>query len=228
MATKVREYFMQNLRVPRSRRVLCFFAGDDALRWGFSENRGRYYEQIELEKQPEKIRIVATPLSVDSLIVIFESAWKSDLGATMTFAHELQHFLQSSNEPKLWTMDRLLQWLPKEAYDDLKHGWKTPCDTEARVVAKRVALALHVFDKDSVDKYIAERIQNAAGSPGEKENWESVRSIDPSTYSLAKETRSLIHRYKPRLKRIQQLTELAQLPCATVDLDCDYWRAESK
>ena len=222
---RVRDYFMRNFCVPDSRKVLCFFADHNGFQWGERENLGRYYEQIELEKLPEEIRTVATPLHPDCLILLHECVWRSELGATMTFAHELGHFLQHSNEPKLWAVDRLLQRLQLGAKPHLKHGWKTPCDTEARLVAKRVALQF--FDKNGVDKYVAERIEKAMGSPGEVENWQYVSFTDLSKYSLAKETKSMIQQYKTSLKQIQRFTEFAGLPCATFDFDCDYWRVEA-
>jgi hypothetical protein len=216
VAEDVRDYFLQNLRVPDSRKVLCFLANHNAYQRGDPSQMGRYYPQMP-QLSDGAIASVAKPFH-DCLILLNESVWNSELGATMTLAHELQHFLQHSNEPELWAVDCLLQHLLQtEAYEQLKHGWKTPCDTEARVVALQVAL--NGSDRARVDKYVEERIHNATGSAGDIENWRRVQSIDPTTHSLARDTKSLIQRFMPLLKELQRRPDIAQLPCAKINLD---------
>jgi hypothetical protein len=116
-------------------------------------------------------------------------------------------------------MDVLLkQLVPKER---LRAEWETPCETEARIVAKKVATGL--FDQESVGKYITERIE-APLSLRDKQNWEFVQSLDClAKYSSLDETKSLVQRNKTELKRLQALPANARLPCANLDLDSEYW-----
>jgi hypothetical protein len=219
VAGRVRDYFKQNFQVP-DQKVLCYFADDDSLQWAGPENRGFHY-LIEggLGGWPAAVQNVCSRVDPDSIVCLHGSTCESDLGLTMTFAHELQHFLQAWNYRDAWAMDSLLQQLvPNET---LKAGWETPSEREARIIAKKVAIDL--FGQESVGKYIAERIEAPLSLP-DKQNWEFVQSLDwLVNYSLPDETKSLVQRYKPELKRLQALPKNARLPSATLDLDSEYW-----
>ena len=75
----------------------------------------------------------------ESLIYLHGSTCETDIGLTMTLAHELQHFLQYTNERHLWTANTLLMKLPSLPTDDLKACSDFPVEREARITAKKVA-----------------------------------------------------------------------------------------
>jgi len=71
-----------------------------------------------------------------SVIYLHGSTCEKDVGLTITFAHELQHFLQYANERRLWAVNSLLVNLPNLPTEDLKAIWDFPIEREARIVAK--------------------------------------------------------------------------------------------
>src|ERR1700730_4632843 len=94
VAGRARDYFMQNFQVP-AQKVLCFFADDDSLPWFGPENRGFHYlTEYGLGGWPLDVQNVAARVYPDSIVYLQGSTCENDLGLTMTFTHELQHFLQ--------------------------------------------------------------------------------------------------------------------------------------
>src|SRR5260370_10622927 len=53
----------------------------------------------------------------DHGIYLHGSTCTDETSLTMTFAHELQHFVQYGFRPKLWAENRLITLLPKELID---------------------------------------------------------------------------------------------------------------
>jgi hypothetical protein len=219
VAGRVRDYFKQNFQVP-DQKVLCYFADDDSPQWFGPENRGFHY-LIEggLGGWPADVQSVAARVCPDSIVYLQGSTCENDLGLTMTFAHELQHFLQAWNHRDAWAMDGLLrQLVPNES---LSAEWETPSETEARIVAKKVATFL--FGQESVRNYITERI-GAPLSVRDGQNWEFIQALDLlAKYSFLDKTKFLIQRHKTDLKRLQALPANARFPAATLDLDSEDW-----
>ena len=61
----------------------------------------------------------------DELIYLHGSTCASEVGLTMTFAHELQHFVQHGNMLTLWAANTLIPQLPKSVINALGLRW---CD----------------------------------------------------------------------------------------------------
>jgi hypothetical protein len=143
----------------------------------------------------------------DGLIYLHGSTCSDEVDLTMTFAHELQHFIQHSTALTLWAANTV-------AFNTLRHlnmpdfvalglrAYDIPIERDARIVARRVAEDL--FGAETVLRHIevkiAERVteQDAA-------DWDCIRGLDVSTpYDLALETRLFF----PRLRSCR--SELAR------------------
>jgi hypothetical protein len=146
----------------------------------------------------------------DHLIYLHGDACSDDTGLTMTFAHELQHFVQHGTALQLWAANRLLSRLPKIIKALGLTGRDIPHEREATIVAKRAAVAL--LGAEEVSRYIAREIKQAvdAVDTDDAGRWEYIEGLDPSTqYDLASETRLFF----PRLKDYRQELERALEEC---------------
>src|SRR6266704_1647318 len=87
-------------------------------------------------------------LIFDHLIYVHGSICADETGLIMTFAHELQHFVQYGYQRKLWAANALLPRLPDYLIRANRLKWfYIPIEREARLVAKRVAETLCGADK---------------------------------------------------------------------------------
>jgi len=78
----------------------------------------------------------------------------------MTFAHELQHFVQYGLKRQLWAVSGLIRRLPKEVQEKEQLNWPDiPHEREARIVAKRIGVRL--CGEDAVNRYIDRMIDEA-------------------------------------------------------------------
>jgi hypothetical protein len=93
----------------------------------------------------------------DHVIYLHGSSCENEVGLTMTFAHELQHFVQYGSARKVWAENSLILRLPTHVIDALGLKWSdVPMEREARIVSKRVAERL--FDAERVAQYIDGKI----------------------------------------------------------------------
>ena len=125
------------------------------------------------------------------VIYLHGSTRETDIGLTLTFAHELQHFIQYAHKQRLWALNTLLTNLGS---DDFKVWWDFPIEVDARRTAKLVAEELH--GSRPVMEYISCRI-SARVTDTDADDWRFVQSIDTSfPYDLAERTRPLLKKYK--------------------------------
>ncbi len=137
------------------RKLLCFFDDEDWKdfrdRFGIA-NRGFYRQLSEgpLMSWPRYLQnhifvqnLQAPPwrqLAFDHVTYLYGSTCSDEVGMTMTFAHELQHFIQRSNGIHMWAANSSAAWLDKTT---LAATGLRPCDIpherEARIVSKRTA-----------------------------------------------------------------------------------------
>jgi hypothetical protein len=156
----------------------------------------------------------------DHVIYLHGSTCTNEIGLAVTFAHELQHFVQHSDVRKLWAENSLIQQLPKDAINVLGLKWSDiPIEREARAVSKQTAESL--FGAARVRQYIDTRITEAVNAD-DAADWRFVQDLVPSTpYDLADETRLIFQRlktYRPNLKEVLQ--EVKEDPdFKDVDLD---------
>ena len=133
------------------------------------------------------------------VIYLHGSTCETDIGLTLTFAHELQHFIQYAHKKRLWALNTLLTNLGS---DDFKVWWDFPIEVDARRTAKLVAEELH--GSRPVMEYISCRI-SARVTDTDADDWRFVQSIDTSfPYDLAERTRPLVKKYKAQLAALLQ------------------------
>ncbi len=93
-------------------------------------------------------------------IYLHGSACADETALIMTFAHELQHFVQYGFRRRLWAESKLIRRLPKEVQEKEQLNWPDiPHEREARIVAKRVGVRL--CGEDAVNRYIDRMIEEA-------------------------------------------------------------------
>jgi hypothetical protein len=138
----------------------------------------------------------------DCIIYLHGSTCETDIGLTLTLAHELQHFVQYAISRPLWAVHTLLSNLPGLPKDNLQ-GWKDfPLEKEARVVAKRIAEKL--FGADPVSDYIKGMI-DAHLTDGDAIDWAFIQGINCSlSYDATEETKHLVRLYKRELSELQK------------------------
>ena len=124
----VREYFKRQFKVPTNLKVVCFFddedpdlfvagcrldAGTRGVHWpirggGLSGWPNYMWNVVAPPCNPDSSGVT---WPFDSLVYLYGSTCENELGLTITFAHELQHFLQYANERQLWAANALLMRL---------------------------------------------------------------------------------------------------------------------
>src|ERR1700722_1371768 len=129
-------------------------------------------------------------------IYLHGSTCADEIALTMTFAHELQHFVQYEFKRKLWAVSRLIRELAMETQVKERLNWPDiPHEREARIVAKRVGVNL--LGDDRVRDYIALRISENV-SVEDVEDWRFSLDVDPSApYDLTTETGRVLRRLTP-------------------------------
>lgn len=186
-------------------RLLCFFDDEDwpVLRGrGMAANRGAYFSNPPWVDTPPYIRgcaLVEGQPAFDNLIYLHGSTCADKVGLTMTFAHELQHFVQHGTSRLLWAVNTLAYATLRDLeMPDFKALALRTCDIpferEARMIAKRVAEDL--LGKDRVHKHIEAKIAERV-TEQDAVDWDCIRGLDVTApYDLASETQ----RFFPRLK----------------------------
>jgi len=131
----------------------------------------------------------------DHGIYLYGSTCTDETALTMTFAHELQHFVQYGFKQKLWAEGRLIR-RSKGVIDVLGLRWQDiPHEREARIVAKRVGM--RICGADAVNQYIHRRIRENITAE-DVEDWRFSQDLDPSIpYDLPTETKRIFQRLKP-------------------------------
>ena len=136
----------------------------------------------------------------DNLIYLRGSTCKSNIGTVITFAHELQHFVQHATAFKVSVANNLFyKNLRDFDPDSAAKAWNIPHEQEAMMVSKRVAEV--VLGKDAVGEYITSRIV----AEDDPHYWEYFQSLSPhTTFDLCAETIRWVDRYRPKLLGLGQ------------------------
>jgi hypothetical protein len=96
----------------------------------------------------------------------------------MTFAHELQHFVQHCTVLKLWAANTLVPGLPKAVIAALGLKWcDLPHERDARIASKRTAEVL--FGPEEVTQYIDAKIIRSIDKE-DALDWECIRGLATS------------------------------------------------
>jgi hypothetical protein len=158
---------------------------------------------------------------VDDFIYLHGSTCATDVGLTMTLAHELQHFIQRTAHRTLWAANTLIPNLPKSVIEHLGLRWcDVPHEREARIVAKRIAEVLFGADavRQHIDGRIAERVNEKDAT-----DWECIRGLSTSPpFDLEQETTLFFPRlrdYKAHLQSALRHFQSTDPDFADVDLE---------
>lgn len=159
--------------------------------------------------------------AVDDFVYLYGSTCASQVGLTMTLAHELQHAIQHSRIRKLWAVSTLVPGLTKQVIQALNLKWADiPIEREARIISKRAAECL--FGEEAVRKYIDEKIAERI-SEDDVADWQFVRTLSPSSaVDLITGTQNLFQRlqgYRSELQKVLQDAKKDDSDFADVDLD---------
>lgn len=232
---RVQDHFERHFPLPADCRVLAFFDDhDEPSLKSDPANRGMHYRVDRELCVPWYIREHLYSSEDDSgrlkrvfssLIYVHESTCRSDIGLTLTFAHELQHFLQYANARHLWATNVLLMNLPKRFpwQTEFKNFWDFPIEVEARIIAKRVGESL--YDAEYVEQLVKSRITEpvTANDADDCKFFLSLNSAQP--YDLLAATRPLVQTYKPLLQELHKDRYFCEDPdFSTLDFDEPYWR----
>jgi len=113
---RVLSYFEQYFCIAKQARVACIFAEDDCIKSQLDSapaERGLFVPPKNLALNlglvyfPQFVRDIIAPVDERTwkcifpyagMILVHGSTCDTDIGLTLTFAHELQHFLQYTNE----------------------------------------------------------------------------------------------------------------------------------
>lgn len=222
-------------------RLLCFLDDEDApfFRMTFGGmNRGQFVvlEGTRTIEWPdyitEHIYSESQNILFDHVIYLYGATCADPVGRVMTFAHELQHFVQYGLSRRLWAESRLF-W-------GLLPTYEIPTEREARAVAKSVAEKL--CGSERVEQYIAQKIEQSSqrihgGSvpdPEGTQNWQNEiddwrfieRLHGPAPCDLAAITNEAFRRLGARREELEKkLQDLkARTEFEEVDLS-RYYRA---
>jgi hypothetical protein len=137
----------------------------------------------------------------DCLIYVHGGTASTDAGLSLTLAHELQHFIQYSTNRPIWAVHRLFAELPEPYCEAFKSWVDFPIEREARVVAKRVALAL--FDRKAVIDYMTQKRDERINDL-DVIDWEFLLSKESDMlYDAVEHTKALVRQYRPQLLAVQ-------------------------
>jgi hypothetical protein len=144
------------------------------------------------------------PRVFDHAIYLHGSTCLDETGLTMSLAHELEHVIQHRNVPRLWAVNGLIQYLPRQVAILRLRPWREiPIEHEARIMAKRAAEDL--CGEQTVRNYISKRIWQAINLD-DRQDWEFVRTLTrSSTIDVERETESLLARMQPFRPQLEQL-----------------------
>jgi len=203
------------------RRLLCFLDDEDChtLKTHFGHSNRGFYAPIGggnfWSEWPDYLKecvLVEEPSSLlltfvfDHVIYLHGSTCANEIGLAMTFAHELQHFVQHITVPKIRAQNSLIQNLPKNVINALGVKWcDIPIEREARFVSKQTAEKL--FGAQPVRRFIDSKIAEAL-DPSDADDWLFIQTIQtyPSrSYDLAAETARLFQRLKPYRSELEKL-----------------------
>ncbi len=144
----------------------------------------------------EKMLSLNEMTAFDSLVYIRHSTCLDVTGFVTTYAHELQHFVQHGDTPKLWAVNSVLsEQLGK--FEPTATAIDVPGEQEANIVSKRVAEV--VCGVEAFRAFVEEqiRLMEEAGEARQKTRWIFLRDVPSSTkYNLLEATIPLVEKYK--------------------------------
>lgn len=132
---------------------------------------------------------------VDFVTYLHNSSCENPIALTMSFTHELQHFVQYATMRKTWNTNiRLKEW--SRDFETGVESHELPFEKDARGVSKRCAIKL--YGPESIEDYINDRIEKAVNEL-DRRDWRFVKELEISTpYDLELESVLLSERLSGR------------------------------
>jgi hypothetical protein len=135
----------------------------------------------------------------DNLIYIRHSTCADTTGFVITYAHELQHFVQHATMPRLLVVNEVLRQNLKP-FEPTAITTDIPSEREANIVSKRAAEI--VCGVEDVRRFAEERVavMEKAGEQDEKARWIFFRDVPSSTeYDYLADTLRLVEKWKTKI-----------------------------
>jgi|SRR5580700_4214002 hypothetical protein len=136
-------------------------------------------------------------VAFDNLIYIRDSTCREGgVGFVMTYAHELQHFVQYGYTPGLSKVNSVL-YQNLKVYEPSTIATDIPHEREANIVSRRIAERM--FGADAVREYAEPQIQfmERGGDTEQRARWVFFRDVPSATvYNLLQETIPLVEKYR--------------------------------
>ncbi len=139
-------------------------------------------------------------IAFDNVIYVPGSTSAFTTGTVITFAHELEHFVQYGTAYKVWVSNTLLyKHLPTFEPTTTAKAWDIPHEQDAMIVSKRVAGV--VVGTDVVSAYAASRIADN----DDVLYWKYFEGLPSAgSFGLLTETIPWVDRYRPQLIGLRQ------------------------
>jgi hypothetical protein len=206
-------------------RLYCYFAEtDDAY---LRQKNGKYYRgfHISIEGRNELPEYLSdcffhpfdpfdkeevtweNMVAYDNLIYIAPRTSRDPTACVLTFAHELQHFMQYGYTKKVWAVNSML-YNHIRRFDPVtpRTTIDIPHEREANIISKRIAEQIcgvkniKRFAEEQVKQFAALASQGDEVAANEKVRWEFFRDVPSSIkFDLLAETISLVEKFKPQL-----------------------------
>lgn len=152
-----------------------------------------------LDEFTEVVSSSAEMAAFDNLIYIRESTCTDVTGCVTSYAHELQHFTQYANTPRLLTVSRAL-YQNLGRIEPTTFATDIPSERQAEIKSKQVAEI--VCGVNAVRALAEKQIQlmEDAGAHIQKGKWAFFRDVPSSTnYDFLADTIRLVEEYKGRI-----------------------------
>lgn len=138
-------------------------------------------------------------VAFDNLIYVRHDTCSDSVGCVITYAHELQHFLQHGHTPRLWAVNSAL-YNNLGAFDATATPIDIPHEREANIISKQVAEK--ICGEEAVRKYAEQQIRfmEVANEPAQAARWVFFRDVPSTTeYDVLAATVPLVEKYKGRI-----------------------------
>jgi hypothetical protein len=153
----------------------------------------RPYDEFDVSMAFEEI------VAFDNLIYIRYDTCSDTVGCVITYAHELQHFIQHGHTPRLSAVNSAL-YHNLGRFDPTATPIDIPQEREANLVSKRVAEK--VCGGKAVRKYAKEQIRfmERVKEPVQAARWVFFRDVSSSTdYDMLAATLPFVQKYKGQI-----------------------------
>jgi len=234
LAQKVIDFFDEPLP---DCKLLCFFDDEDCQEFkNIMGQRNRAFHRRISDKTPfvgwpghitdciflDDGVSLFYPRIFDHVIYLYGSTCADKVGMTMSFAHELQHVVQSLKTPDLLAVNNIVRFLPRKVINELGLQWSDiPTEREARAVGKRIAVQLHGCE--AVQQFVSARLASEQ-DPDEIADLRFIQQLEPSTsYSVEDTTAVLFGRLRKYRGELEESLKFMKTDPEFEPIPLDAW-----